>query len=67
MRGCGENESESVFQKPSKSLTQRDRQVDGGTDTHVHTCGSWGEGAESRALDKSPGPRLTSPLYHWTV
>ena len=47
--------------------TQRDRQADGGTDTHVHTRGGWGEGAESRALYKSLGSRLTSPLYHLTV
>lgn len=36
MRECGENEGESVFQKPSNSLTQRDRQADGGTDTRPH-------------------------------
>ena len=42
MRVCGENESESAFWIQSKSLTQRDRQADRGTDIHVHTCGGGG-------------------------
>ena len=37
-----------MFQKLSKSLTQRDRQADGGTDTHVHT---YTEEAEDREQD----------------
>lgn len=65
MRVCGENESESAFRIQSKSLTQRDidRRTEGQTYTYTHAEA----GADSRALYKSPGPRLTYPLYHWTV
>lgn len=43
------------------------RQTEGPTYTYTQILGVKEVGGESEALYQCPSPRLTYPLYHWTV
>ena len=60
MRECREDEGESVFQKPSNSLTQRDRQADGGTGTRPHMQ-KLGRRGREQGLRSIPWPQADIP------
>ena len=60
MRECREDEGESVFQKPSNSLTQRDRQADGGTETRPHMQ-KLGRRGREQGLRSIPWPQADIP------
>lgn len=66
MRLCGENEEVRLY-SGDRAKPETERQAAEGQ-THTYTyVGVQKVGGESRALQKSPSPRLTYPLDHWTV